>query len=64
MGLTRKLKRGTGTKLGLLIGSVDDEVNRLTLPAFANEPRNLDFAAQDLQRQVHLDWGRCSAGPD
>lgn len=44
-GLIRKLKRRIGTKPGLLIRSVDDEVNRLTPPDFANEPRNLDFAA-------------------
>jgi hypothetical protein len=37
-GLIRKLKRRIGTKPGLLIRSVDDEVNRLTPPDFANEP--------------------------
>lgn len=44
-GLIRKLKRRIAIKLGLLVRSVDEEVNRLTLPKFANEPKNLHFAS-------------------
>ena len=44
-GLIRKLKRKLGIKLGLLIRSVEDDVNRLTLPTFANNPKNLRFEA-------------------
>lgn len=42
-GVIRKLKRKLGIKLGLLIRSVDDDVNRITLPTFANDPKNLRF---------------------
>ncbi len=41
--LVRRIKRRIGIKLGLLIRSVDDDINRLTLPRFANEPKNLRF---------------------
>jgi hypothetical protein len=44
-GLIRKLKRRIAIKLGMLFRSVDREVNRLTLPKFANEPHNLHFDA-------------------
>lgn len=44
-GLLRKLKRRIGIRLGLLIRSVEDEVDRRTLPKFANEPSNLRFDA-------------------
>jgi lipopolysaccharide O-acetyltransferase len=43
-GLCNKLKRRVGIRLGLLVRSVEDDVNRLTLPKFANEPKNLQFA--------------------
>jgi acetyltransferase-like isoleucine patch superfamily enzyme len=48
-GLIRKLKRRIAIKLGLLVRHVDDEVNRLTLPRFANEPKNLHF---DTPRRI------------
>jgi acetyltransferase-like isoleucine patch superfamily enzyme len=48
-GLIRKLKRRIAIKLGLLVRHVDDEVNRLTLPKFANEPKNLHF---DTPRRI------------
>jgi acetyltransferase-like isoleucine patch superfamily enzyme len=44
-GLIRKFKRRIAIKLGLMVRSVDREVNRLTLPKFANEPHNLHFDA-------------------
>ena len=43
-GLTQKLKRRIGVRLGLLVRSVQGEVDRLTMPTFANKPRNLQFA--------------------
>jgi acetyltransferase-like isoleucine patch superfamily enzyme len=42
-GLLRKLTRRIAVRLNLLVRSVDNEVDRLTLPKFANEPRNLRF---------------------
>lgn len=55
-GLIRKLKRRIAVKLGLLVRSVDDEINRLTLPAFANEPRNLNFAAPRRISNAQCIW--------
>jgi acetyltransferase-like isoleucine patch superfamily enzyme len=43
-GLTRRLKRRIGIKLGLLIRGVEQELDRLALPTFANTPKNLHFA--------------------
>ena len=43
-GLWHKLRRRLGIRLGLLLRSVEDDVDRLSLPRFANEPRNLRFA--------------------
>ena len=37
----RKLKRRVAIRLGVLIRSVEDEVDRQTLPKFANQPKNL-----------------------
>jgi len=48
-GLIRKLKRRIAIKLGMLVRGVDREVNRLTLPKFANEPHNLHF---DVPRRI------------
>lgn len=48
-GLIAKLKNRIAIKLGLLVRHVDDEVNRLTLPRFANEPKNLHF---DTPRRI------------
>ena len=48
-GLIRRFKRRIAIKLGLLVRSVDDEVSRITLPKFANEPRNLHF---DTPRRI------------
>lgn len=39
----RKLQRAAGIRLGLLIRSVDEEIDRRSLPGFANAPRNLHF---------------------
>lgn len=39
----RKIERKIGLRLGLLIRSMDDELNRLSLPRFANSPKNLHF---------------------
>jgi acetyltransferase-like isoleucine patch superfamily enzyme len=55
-GLIRKLKRRIAIKLGLLVRSVDEEVNRLTLPKFANEPKNLHFASPRRISNSHCIW--------
>ncbi len=39
----RKLKRAVGLRLGTLIRGFDKEIDRLSLPKFANEPQNLHF---------------------
>lgn len=44
MGPWNKLKRRLAIRLGLLVRGVEDDVDRLTLPTFANEPKNLRFA--------------------
>jgi lipopolysaccharide O-acetyltransferase len=41
--LIRKFKHGVGLRLGLLIRSAEDEIDRQSLPRFANEPKNLHF---------------------
>ena len=48
-GLLRKLKRRIGIRLGLLIRSVEPEIDRRTLPEFANKPKNLRF---DTPRRI------------
>lgn len=48
-GVIQKLKRRIAIKLGMLVRNVDQEVNRLTLPKFANEPKNLQF---DTPRRI------------
>jgi acetyltransferase-like isoleucine patch superfamily enzyme len=40
-GLRARLRRWIAVRLALLVRSADDEVSRLTLPRFANEPSNL-----------------------
>jgi acetyltransferase-like isoleucine patch superfamily enzyme len=40
----RSLERKYARRLGLLIRRMDDEIDQLTLPRFANEPQNLNFA--------------------
>jgi len=39
--LRNRIRRAIGIKLGLLVRSVDAELDRRTLPAFANKPGNL-----------------------
>jgi len=39
----RKIKRAIGLRLGRLIRSVSEEIERKSLPRFANEPKNLHF---------------------
>lgn len=41
--ILQKFERKIGIRLGLLIRSIDDELDRLSLPRFANSPRNLHF---------------------
>ncbi len=55
-GLYHKIRRRIGVKLGLLIRSVDDEVNRLTLPRFANEPKNLRFESPRRISNAQCIW--------
>jgi acetyltransferase-like isoleucine patch superfamily enzyme len=38
-----KIKRSIGLRLGLLIRRMEDEIDRESLPKFANNPRNLHF---------------------
>lgn len=40
----RKLERKIARRLGLLIRNMDEELDRLSLPAFANKPANLHFS--------------------
>lgn len=55
-GLVRRIRRSIGIRLGLLIRSVDNEVNRLTLPKFANEPKNLNFASPRRISNAQCIW--------
>jgi acetyltransferase-like isoleucine patch superfamily enzyme len=48
-GFITRLKHRLVVKLAVLIRNVDEEVNRLTLPKFANEPKNLHF---DTPRRI------------
>jgi lipopolysaccharide O-acetyltransferase len=42
--LIRKLEKKTARRLGLLIRNMEEELDALTLPEFANAPKNLQFA--------------------
>ena len=41
--MIRKLKKFLGVRLGILIRNAEEEIDRRTLPRFANKPRNLHF---------------------
>ncbi|MGI9261914.1 MAG: acyltransferase [Woeseiaceae bacterium] len=41
--LFNKFKRALAVRLGILIRNVEREIDRLTLPKFANNPKNLHF---------------------
>ncbi len=43
MGILGKLKHRIAIKIALAVRNVEDEINRLTLPKFANQPKNLRF---------------------
>ena len=52
----RKLKRAVGLRLGVLIRSLDEELDRRSLPGFANSPKNLHFQTPRRISNANCIW--------
>jgi acetyltransferase-like isoleucine patch superfamily enzyme len=63
--IINKIKRRIAIKLGMLIRSADEEIDRRTLPKFANKPRNLHFASPRRVSNPQCIWigDNVSLGP-
>lgn len=64
-GLRRRLRRWLALRLGLLVRSASTQVDRLTLPDFANSPRNLRIdSPRRIVNSAHISIGDdVSLGP-
>jgi lipopolysaccharide O-acetyltransferase len=54
--LIKHFKRSIGVRLGLLIRNVEDEIDRQSLPGFANIPKNLHFQSPRRVANPNCIW--------